>query len=144
MNKEKIAMIIRLTKEHIRLLTEETRKKYPIEACGLLFGDISSKDAVVRKIILVQNILESSTNFQIDPEEFLNASFIAEEEGMQHIGFFHSHPAAANPSVTDNRYMKLWPENIWLIISSVDYDMGAYQTSDSGFRRIDIKVNSKR
>lgn len=134
-------MILRLTREQIRLLIEETREKYPVEACGLLFGDISSKEAVVRKVGVTRNLLESSTNFQIDPEEFFRVLFEAEKEGMQLIGFFHSHHAASHPSKTDVRYMKLWPENIWLIISSIDYDMAAYCTINDRLRRIDIKVN---
>ena len=136
-------MIVKLTEEQIGLLVEETRKKYPIEACGILFGDISN-EAVVRKIVAVHNLLESSTNFQISPEEFLKASFEAEEEGMQLIGFFHSHPAASHPSMADIRYMALWPENLWLIISSIDYDIAAYQTVNSTIQRIDVKVDNER
>jgi len=137
-------MIVKLTREQIGLLVEETRKKYPIEACGILFGDISSEEVVVRKIVAVHNLLESSTNFQISPEEFLKASFEAEEEGMQLIGFFHSHPAASHPSMADIRYMALWPENLWLIISSIDYDIAAYQTVNSTIQRIDVKVDNER
>ncbi len=134
-------MIIRLTNAQIGLLIEETRKKYPIEACGVLFGDVSSNEAVVRKIILVHNILESPTNFQINPEEFLKILFKAEKGGMQLIGFFHSHPAAPYPSITDVRYMKLWPESIWLITSSIDYNVAAYKTVNGALQRINIEVN---
>jgi len=122
-----MTLIIRLTGEQIRFLIEETKKKYPLEACGILFGDIKDGEAIVKKIIAADNMLESSTNFQVNPREFLEVLSEAEEEGMQLIGFFHSHPAAPSPSITDIRYMKLWPQNIWLIISSLDYRIEAYQ-----------------
>ncbi len=134
-------MIIRLTKEQICLLVEETRKNYPIEACGVLLGETKHEEAVVRKIITSHNVLESSTEFQVEPEEFLKVLSEAEKENMQLIGFFHSHPAPPHPSVSDVRHMSLWPENIWLIISSIGYDMAAYQTFNNGFRRIEIEVN---
>lgn len=133
-------MIIRLTKEQILLIIEDARKKYPLENCGILFGDINSTEAVVRKIVVTHNILESSTNFQIDPEEFLKALLGAEKESMQLIGFFHSHPAKPQPSKIDLQYMKFWPESIGLIISSIDYNIAAYQTINNKFRRIIMKV----
>jgi proteasome lid subunit RPN8/RPN11 len=136
-------MIIRLTKKQIRLLIEEARKKNPIEACGILYGYINSKDARVRKIIMANNILESPTNFQINPEEFLKALLEAEKNSMQLVGFFHSHPTIPYPSITDVRSMKRWPENIWLIISSIDYSMEAYQNVNDKPRRIYIEINNK-
>jgi len=136
-------MIIRLTKEQKGLLIEETRKKYPIEACGVLFGDRSSKETVVRKIMVAHNILKSSTNFQIDPEDFLKALYEAEKEGMQLIGFFHSHPAPPHASMTDVRYMRLWPENIWLIISSLDNSVSAYQIVENKARRPQIGIDNR-
>jgi len=137
-------MIVRLTEEQICLLAEETKRNYPIEACGLLFGDISNEESVVRKIVSVRNVLQSSILFQIDPEEFIKVLFEAEKDDMQLIGFFHSHPAAPQPSVTDVRYMQLWPENIWLIISSIDYSLAAYQTVNGVLKRINIEVSRER
>jgi len=136
-------MIIRLTQAQAGLLIEEARKKYPIEACGLLFGDIGSGEAIVKRIVGVENLLESRTNFQVDPEEFLKALSEAEKDGMQHIGFFHSHPGAPHPSATDIRFMGLWPENIWLIISSIDYAIAAYLTENDTPREIMVKVNGE-
>jgi len=137
------AMILRLTRAHIRLLVKETRKSYPVEACGLLFGDTSSGEAVVKRIVAVKNMLESSTNFQVDPQEFFKALSKAGKSGMQHIGFFHSHPAAPQPSATDISYMRLWPENIWLIISSIDYAVAAYRTEDDAPREVAVRIDKE-
>jgi proteasome lid subunit RPN8/RPN11 len=133
-------MILRITREQSRLLIEETRKRCPEEACGLLFGDVSGKEAVVKKTVTVRNVLESPTNFQIDPEEFLRELSEAEKEGMQFIGFFHSHPTTPQPSVTDLRYMQLWPGEIWLVISSTDYTMKAYRTVDGEVVEVPVEI----
>jgi len=134
-------MIIRLSKELKSSLIEETRKKHPKEACGILFGDLKSEGPIVRKIVPVRNVLESMTNFRIDAEEFMGSLSEAEREGMELIGFFHSHPAAAHPSVTDAKYMKLWPESIWLIISSINHDTAAFRIINNKPRKIQIRVD---
>jgi len=64
-------MIVRLTAEQIRFIVERTKEEYPFEACGLLLGDMNEEKAVVRKVLSTRNVLRSSTEFQIDPEEFL-------------------------------------------------------------------------
>ena len=135
-------MIILLSKTQVSLLIEEARKKYPIESCGLLFGWITSEEAIVKKIVTTRNILESSTEFQISPEEFIKHISEAEKEGLKLIGFYHSHPAAPKPSTTDIKYMRLWPESIWLIISSIDYSLEGYQTVDEKFIKVDVKITN--
>jgi len=141
LNEKAETMIIRLNKEQKSLLIEKTKKEYPNEACGILFGDLGSEGPIVRKIVPVRNVLESITNFQIDAEEFLRSLSEAEREGIELIGFFHSHPAAAHPSVTDAKYMKLWPGNIWLIISSINHDIAAFIIVDGRPGRIEIRVD---
>jgi len=136
-------MILRITREQNRLLLKETRKRWPEEACGLLFGDVSGKEAVVKKVVSVCNVLESPTNFQVDPEEFLKELSKAEKEGMQFIGFFHSHPASPQPSPTDVRYMRLWPGDIWLVISSVDYSMKAYRIVDDELAGLHVEITDE-
>jgi len=135
------AMIILLTREQMRLLIEETKKRYPIEACGVLFGKVENGEAVVVKIMTFHNVLESPTDFQIDPEEFLRALSEAEKEGTELLGFFHSHPARPHPSSNDLRHMKLWPGNIWVIISSTDYGIAAYRIVDDDLQGIEIKTD---
>jgi len=136
-------MILRLTEEQMRLISKETEKRKPIEACGLLFGHANDREAVVRKIVIARNTSDSSFYFQVDPEEFIKALFDAEEGGVQLIGFFHSHPADPRPSITDVGYMRLWPGNIWLIISYIDYSVQAYQIVDAEIQRITLKIGKR-
>lgn len=120
-------MFIRLSSDQIALLIEEVKKRYPIEVCGVLFGVIKSEEIHVKKIVPLRNVIESESMFQIDPEDFLRILIASEAEGLQHVGFFHSHPGNVRPSAMDLKYMKLWPESIWLIISSLNYEITAYR-----------------
>jgi len=133
-------MILWLTKRQVSLLIEDSKRNYSIESCGLLFGSITKEKAIVKKVIAAQNILKSPTEFQINPEEFIRHLFEAEKKDLELIGFYHSHPAAPKPSVIDTKYMKLWPNSIWLIISTVDYSIGAYQAVNGKFEKVDVKV----
>lgn len=125
----------------MRLLIEETRDKYPAEACGLLLGKNDDKEAVVKRVKPLRNTLSSPSYFRIDPEEFLKELSEAEKNSVYLIGFFHSHPALPNPSLTDVEYMKLWPESIWLIISSINYDVAACRISNDQPVKVTVKIN---
>lgn len=127
---------------HIRFIIEETRKSYPVEACGILFGELTGGEVHIRKVVVFRNKLESTLRFQIDPEDFLKALSEAEMEGLQHLGFFHSHSASTYPSETDIRYMKLWPETVWLIISSINYEVAAYRMINGDLQEVRIDVET--
>lgn len=129
-------MIIRLDKKHVELLAKKAREEHPIEICGTLFGLIHENEARVTKIAILKNVLESESMFQIDSEEFIREVLSSEKEGLQHIGFFHSHSGDIKPSAMDLKYMALWPESIWLIISSRNYGIAAYKFSGENFHEI--------
>ena len=133
-------MIMELNKDQADLLISESRKKYPKEACGALFGSICEEKVYVKKVALLKNLLDSENRFQMDPTEFLKSLLDAEKKGLQHIGFFHSHPLNTRPSAVDLEYMKLWPEIIWLIISPLNCRMAAYQMINGHLRDVSIKV----
>ena len=131
-------MRLKLTEDQIHFIIREVEKKYPIEVCGALFGKLNSKEARVKKIVILKNILRSKTRFKIDPGEFLEAFFKAEAEGLQHLGFFHSHLSSRHPSPTDLEGMKMWPETIWLIVSALNYELAAYRMVDGKLQGVSI------
>ena len=133
-------MILRLTMEQLQLLREESRKRHPVEACALLFGEFTRGDAVVKKIILTPNILKSPVRFEVAPEVVYHAFEQADREGLEFIGLFHSHPAPPKPSSTDIKFMHLWEEAAWLILSSVNGEFAAFQMIDGKISEITIKL----
>jgi proteasome lid subunit RPN8/RPN11 len=64
----------------------------------------------------------------------------AESEGLQHLGFFHSHQLNAKPSAMDLKYMRLWPEKIWLIISALNSKIAAYRVIDDKLHEVYITI----
>ncbi|MBS7640107.1 MAG: M67 family metallopeptidase [Candidatus Bathyarchaeia archaeon] len=134
-------LIIRLSKREVDWLIKAAQKSYPLEICGALFGLINSDGRIlIKKVVILSNILNSSVAFQIDPEEFLAELMRSENEGLRHVGFFHSHPGSATPSDIDVKFMRLWPESIWLIISLINYEIAAYRIVNSEVRNVHVEI----
>jgi len=121
-------------------LKQETERIHPVEACAMLFGKFSKNEAAVEKVEVVQNRLRSTTQFEVDPAKVAVALTKAEKEGYEFIGLFHSHPAPAAPSSVDLNYMRLWGDALWLILSSTDSKLAAYQLIDDKVKEATIRI----
>jgi proteasome lid subunit RPN8/RPN11 len=119
-------MKILLRRKDLKKMLDHTKKISPKEACGIILGTFEGDFATVERIKNTRNVLNSSVRFQIRPEDFINALNEAERMGWEVIGFYHSHPAKACPSAVDERFMRLWPDKIWVIVSLIDHSLGAY------------------
>jgi proteasome lid subunit RPN8/RPN11 len=133
-------LILRLNRHHVELLKQEAKKVHPIEACAILFGKLFQNEAVVRKVKVTPNRFKSTERFEIDPENVAAAIAEAEKECLDFIGIFHSHPASAVPSLIDLKYMKLWGDALWLILSSIDDKLAAYQLNNSTVEEVSINM----
>lgn len=76
---------------------------------------------------MAQNILRSNVRFEVNPEIVVKAIQESEREGLDFLGLFHSHPAPATPSRVDKKFMRLWGDAIWLILSSTERRFAAFQ-----------------
>ena len=133
-------MIIHLTNQELNSLREEAKKGYPIEACAMLFGKTTKGEAFVRRIEVAPNILRSTVRFEIEPQKVLQSFREAEESGLEFIGIFHSHPAPATPSALDLRYMRLWGNAVWLILSSTEGNFAAFQMTNGQVHEVKLEV----
>jgi [CysO sulfur-carrier protein]-S-L-cysteine hydrolase len=133
-------LILRLQSQFFELLKSEAKKVYPVEACAMLFGQLTEKEAKVEKVVITQNRLASNTGFEVDPEKVARAVTDAEKEELELVGLFHSHPAPAVPSVIDQKFMGLWPDAVWLILSSIDGTMKAYELLGGEVKKVAIRV----
>ena len=113
-------LFLRLQRNHVELLKQEAERVFPVEACAILFGNLTENEAIVEKVEVTQNRLRSSTRFDVDPSTVARSIVEAEKEGFEFVGLFHSHPASAFPSEIDRKFMRLWGETIWLILSSTE------------------------
>ena len=132
-------MIIHLTKQGLDSLKDEAKNRYPIEACAMLFGKTTEKEAFVTRIEVAPNILRSSVRFEIEPQKVAQTFKEAEEAGLEFIGVFHSHPAPAKPSAIDLQYMRLWGNAVWLILSSTEGNFAAFQMTDGQLREVKLE-----
>ncbi len=116
---------------------------HPVEACALLFGRVNSNEAYVSKVAIASNKLQSTVRFEINPEIVFKELNEADGEELDFIGWFHSHPAPARPSLIDQKGMKLWGNAIWLILSSTKGNLAAYKMMNDEVIEIPIIVESE-
>lgn len=136
-------MILRLTSRQLQKLRNEARKNYPMEACALIFGNLTNGEAIVKWVVMMPNVLKSTVRFEADPKSVFDAFEKADRRGLQFIGLFHSHPASARPSGIDLQFMRLWGEAVWLILSLTDGNVAAFQMIDGDVSEVVLRVQKK-
>ena len=134
-------LFLRLQRNHVELLKQEAERVFPVEACAILFGNLTENEAIVEKVEITQNRLRSSTRFEVDPSTVARSIVEAEKEGFEFVGLFHSHPASAFPSEIDRKFMRLWGEAIWLILSSTENKLDAFQLVDDELKQVAIRID---
>lgn len=95
----------------------------PEEACGLIFGTVARDSATAVRIVPVDNVwpdaAERLHRFSIDPLAQMQAEAQYAKDGLDLIGFYHSHPtAAAVPSSFD--LDRAWPAYYYVIVGYPD------------------------
>ena len=133
-------LFLRLQRNHVELLKQEAERVFPVEACAILFGNLTENEAIVEKVEITQNRLRSSTRFEVDPSTVARSIVEEEKEGFEFVGLFHSHPASAFPSEIDRKFMRLWGEAIWLILSSTENKLDAFQLVDDELKQVAIRI----
>jgi proteasome lid subunit RPN8/RPN11 len=77
--------------ESLRRHGEET---YPYECCGVLLGKFQDAGRIVQHVIRCGNTRDDrpQDRYHIDPKELIAAQRQAAQQGMEIVGFYHSHP----------------------------------------------------
>jgi proteasome lid subunit RPN8/RPN11 len=92
------------------------KESQPRECCGILIGTTDHITESVR----AGNLSESPTRFLIDPKAHIEARRTARTQGLEVVGFYHSHPhSPAQPSATDLAEAE-YPECVHLIVGFVE------------------------
>ena len=82
------------------------RSGYPYEICGVLVGGLDGAVPRVRRVVPVTNreTERPAVRYQIAPEDLIAVQRAARAEGLDIVGYYHSHPDhPARPSETDRR-----------------------------------------
>lgn len=112
-------MAVLMQSETERAIRAEGEKSYPHECCGFLVGRVEEGRRRIVRVEPVENAREDEAKhnrYLITPELFMQTERRARKEGLDVLGFYHSHPdAPARPSVFDTEHA--WPWYVYIIVS---------------------------
>ena len=109
-------------------LARHAEESYPRECCGALLGrweeDIGGggesvapvEEARIVAIVACENVApDPRRRYAIAPQQLFDLQRAARRDGVEVVGYYHSHPAAdGTPSPTDRA--ESWPELAYVII----------------------------
>jgi proteasome lid subunit RPN8/RPN11 len=94
-------------------MIEHAKREQPLECCGILGG----KGKTVEKAFEMQNVEGSSIRYSISPQDQLRVFEEMDQESMEMIAIYHSHPHTIPfPSEIDVK-MAFYPEMSSIIVS---------------------------
>jgi proteasome lid subunit RPN8/RPN11 len=115
------------------------RSEPGMECCGLLAG----LGGVITKIFPAKNALSSATAYEIAPQELFQLFRRMRENGLDHLGLYHSHPVTENfPSPRDIE-LAYYPHDAYFIISplsSAPRPVRAFSIRDGCVKELEIVV----
>lgn len=124
--------------EFHRMLTH-LREALPLEACGIMAG----RDGAVTFLYPIDNLLQSPTEYYMDPSQQLQAMLALEKEGWEMLAIYHSHPEGpAYPSQTDIT-RAFYPESVHLIVSFAHRERPsarAFAIADGVVEELNLKI----
>ena len=105
----------------LEVLYAEARTAYPRECCGALLGRIPGDGAAARQVVRTVPLANTwqgdrGRRYLIGGDALLTLEREAEGDGIELIGFYHSHPDhAPTPSAFDREHA--WPWYTYVIVA---------------------------
>jgi proteasome lid subunit RPN8/RPN11 len=119
-------LTISLSREQLERIVLHCKEACPAEACGILIGTTSGDLKTVTEAWPANNALASESSYEIPPETLFRAFTYAEQNGLEVLGFYHSHPSwPAEPSAVD-RAQANYPGLSYLIYSIQNNEIESY------------------
>ena len=103
---------VRVKRGVLDRLLAEAQANANIECCGLLAG----RDGVISTILPARNALESAKAYEIAPSELFALFRRMRDEGLEHLGIYHSHPQGDNSPSPRDIECAFYPETTYVII----------------------------
>jgi len=138
-------MKLKIKTSELKAIEAHALSQYPQECCGLLKGKSAKDAADVEKTVEADNVLGSPVAFEVNPEFIYRQYKQAEEEGVEIVGIYHSHPdVPARLSFRDLEIIKFWPGAAWLILSVTKnrvLERRAYLQRDDRIEELELVVS---
>jgi proteasome lid subunit RPN8/RPN11 len=131
---------VRISQALIDEMVAHAREDLPDECCGMIGG----RDGEATSVVRVENAAHSPLRYEMDPQGQFDALKQIEDAGDELIGIYHSHTrSAAYPSQTDVNEARMWPEQVYVIVSLDNDeapDVKAYDLADLKIADVDLDV----
>jgi [CysO sulfur-carrier protein]-S-L-cysteine hydrolase len=136
---------LRVSTEHWEQMRAHVQACEPMEGCGLLAG----KGVAVERVYPIGNAAQSPNRFRMDPVEQLRAFQQLEDQSLELVGVFHSHPAAgrdgttrlAEPSETDVREAAYPVVHVIWSQGSGLWQARGFWIAENGFNEVPLVVS---
>lgn len=138
--------MIEIKKNHIEQIKEHAQKDYPYECCGILLGKFENGEKTVTQVLEISNEKEEENRhnrYLIPSSKILEIELYAIKNGLDIVGFYHSHPDhSAVPSAYDVEHAL--PVYSYLIVSvyaakAVDFTISVLSADRAKFEKELIK-----
>ena len=138
--------MIDIKKNHIDQIKEHAQKDYPYECCGILLGKFENGEKTVTQVLEIVNEKEDENKhnrYLIPSSKILETELYAIKNGLDIVGFYHSHPDhSAIPSAYDVEHAL--PVYSYLIVSvyhakAIDFTISMLSTDRAKFEKELIK-----
>ena len=106
--------MLTINRPFLNQMLDHLQACYPLEGCGLLAGN---EVGTVTAVYPIDNILQSPTAYEMDPQQQIQAMLTLEAADWQMLAIYHSHPQGPeHPSTTDIA-QAYYPEALHIIVS---------------------------
>ena len=138
--------MIDIKKNHIDQIKEHAQKDYPHECCGIILGKFNGSEKTVTQVLEISNEKEEENRhnrYLIPSSKILESELYAIKNGLDIVGFYHSHPDhSAIPSAYDVEHAL--PVYSYLIVSvydakAVDFTISVLTSDRAKFEKELIK-----
>lgn len=102
---------LKLQGKPLNTVVKDAIEQYPYECCGFLYGKAKDGSRDVSEAVPVRNRNEENKGrrFEVSPADYMRAEQYADENGLELLGVYHSHPDhPARPSEFDRKKALPW------------------------------------
>jgi len=102
---------------------------FPDECCGFFFGKETGEERLITEALVVNNSIEGDKRrrFEIAPKDYMNAERYADENDLQFLGIYHSHPN--HPAIaSEHDRVAAQPYFSYIIISVIDKEIAGIRS----------------